>query len=152
MFPQCSIYYTSNTSIEEEHQVFFRSVVNFPENYQRYCARFPIPPIFTVRNSWIFGASKGSALGDLTSPTGGKGNDLCMSVWHHSKPNKLLVVVVWWGGHMKFLQTEREDQQFFAASRGIKNLTESFIQFLPPSPPPLPRELKNDNSQSTKFW
>ena len=30
MFPQCSIYYTSNNSIKEEHQVFFRSVVIFP--------------------------------------------------------------------------------------------------------------------------
>ena len=31
MFPQCSIYYTSNTTTEEEYQVFFRSVVNFPD-------------------------------------------------------------------------------------------------------------------------
>ena len=31
VFPQCSIHYTSNTNTEEEHEVFFRSVVNFPE-------------------------------------------------------------------------------------------------------------------------
>ena len=43
MFPQRSIYYTSNTGTEEEHQVLFRSVVNFPDNYQRYCAQFPLP-------------------------------------------------------------------------------------------------------------
>ena len=42
VFPQCSIYYTSNTSTEEEHQVFFRSVVNFPDNYQHYCTQFPL--------------------------------------------------------------------------------------------------------------
>ena len=39
MFPLCVIYYTSNISIEEEHQVFFRSVVNFPDNYRRYCGK-----------------------------------------------------------------------------------------------------------------
>ena len=45
---------------------------------------------------------------------------------------------------MKFSQIERGDQQFFCCfQRGIKNLTESFIPFLPPPPP---RELKNDNS------
>ena len=54
----------------------------------------------------------------------------------------------WWfkgGGHMKFSQIERGDQQFFCCFQGggIKNLTESFIPFLPHPPP---RELKNDNS------
>ena len=65
----------------------------------------------------------------------------------HYKLNKLLVVVVWGGGgHMKFSQIERGDQQFFCCFQGgIKNLTESFIPFLPHPPPP-PRELKNDNS------
>ena len=28
MFPQCSIYYTSNNSIKEEHQVFFPTITN----------------------------------------------------------------------------------------------------------------------------
>ena len=42
VFHQCAIYYSSNTSTEEEHQVFFCSVVNFPDNYQRYCAQFPL--------------------------------------------------------------------------------------------------------------
>ena len=40
----------------------------------------------------------------------------------------------WWfeGGHMKFSQIERGDQQFFCCFQGgIKNLTESFIPFLP---------------------
>ena len=37
VFPLCAIYYTSNISTEEEHQVFFRSVVKFPDNYRRYC-------------------------------------------------------------------------------------------------------------------
>ena len=65
---------------------------------------------------------------------------------HHCKPNKLLVVVVWKGGHMKLLQTERGDQQFFCCFQGgIKSLTESFIPFLPPLPS---REVKNDNSLS----
>ena len=46
------------------------------------------------------------------------------------------------GDHMKFSQIERGDQQFFCCFQGgIKNLTESFIPFLPH-----PRELKNDNS------
>ena len=47
---------------------------------------------------------------------------------------------------MKFSQIERGGQQFFCCFQGgggIKNLTESFIPFLPPPPP----ELKNDNSQ-----
>ena len=61
-------------------------------------------------------------------------------------------IILWWwwfeGGHMKFSKTERGDQQFFCCfQEGIKNLTESFIPFLPPPPPPPPpRELKNDNS------
>ena len=54
----------------------------------------------------------------------------------------------WWfedGGHMKFSQIEKGNQQFFCCFQGgIKNLTESFIPFLPHPPPP--RELKNDNS------
>ena len=53
----------------------------------------------------------------------------------------------WWfeGGHMKFSQIKRGDQQFFCCFQGgIKNLTESFIPFLPHPP----RELKNDNSLS----
>ena len=33
MFSPRAIHYTSNISIEEENQVFFRSVVNFPDNY-----------------------------------------------------------------------------------------------------------------------
>ena len=39
-----SMFYllSSNTSTEEEHQVFFRSVVNLPDNYLRYCAQFPL--------------------------------------------------------------------------------------------------------------
>ena len=37
MFLLRSVYNTSNISIEEEHQVFFWSVVNFPDNYRRYC-------------------------------------------------------------------------------------------------------------------
>ena len=46
---------------------------------------------------------------------------------------------------MKFSEIERGDQQFFCCFQGgIKNLTESFIPFLPPPPPP--REPKNDNS------
>ena len=47
---------------------------------------------------------------------------------------------------MKFSQIERGDQQFFCCfQEGIKNLTESFIPFLPHPP----HELKNDNSLST---
>ena len=57
----------------------------------------------------------------------------------------------WWfegGGHIKCSKNREGDQQFFCCFQGgIKNLTESFIPFLPPSPPPPPpRELKNDNS------
>ena len=53
---------------------------------------------------------------------------------------------------MEFSQIERGINNFSAASRGggIKNLTESFIPFLP-HPPPC--ELKNDNSlTSTLTW
>ena len=57
----------------------------------------------------------------------------------------------WWfedgggGSHEIFTNRERGDQQFFCCFQGgIKNLTESFIPFLPHPPPP--RELKNDNS------
>ena len=124
MFPQCSIYYSSNTGTEEEHQFFFRSVVNFPDNYQRYCAQFPLQPIFTARNSWIFGASVGSdpwipskalswGLYSTPRPPAGKGNDLCMSARHHKNPTNFW----WWwfegGDHMKFSQIERGHQQFF---------------------------------------
>ena len=52
---------------------------------------------------------------------------------------------------MKFSQIERGDQQFFCCFQGgIKNLTESFIPFLPHPPPP--RELKNDNSLIVFFF
>ena len=44
---------------------------------------------------------------------------------------------------MKFSQTERGSTTFLLLQGGIKNLTESFIPFLPHPPP---RELKNDNS------
>ena len=129
MFPQCSIYYSGNTSTEEEHQVFFRSVVNFPDNYQRYCAQFPLYPIFTARNSWIFGASVGSdpwtnskALpwGHYSTPRppAGKGNDLCMPARHHYKPNTFGGGGFREGGHMKFSQIERGINNFSAASRG----------------------------------
>ena len=57
-------------------------------------------------------------------------------------PTNFLVVVVWGGGQMKFLQIERGDQQFFCCFQGgIKNLTESFIPLLPHPP-----WAKNDNS------
>ena len=55
----------------------------------------------------------------------------------------------WWfegGGHMKFSQIERGSTVFLLLPGGIKNLTESFIPFLPHPPPP--RELKNYNSLS----
>ena len=78
-------------------------------------------------------------------PPAGKGNDLCMSARHHYKPNKLLVVVVSGGGsHEIFTNREGGSTIFPLFPGGIKNLTESFIPFLPHPPPP--RELKNDNS------
>ena len=79
--------------------------------------------------------------GDLTAPPdppAGKGNDLCMSAQQTFGGGGLKG----WG-HMKFSQTERGDQQLFCCFQGgIKNLTESFIPFLPHPP----REVKNDKS------
>ena len=50
---------------------------------------------------------------------------------------------------MKFSQIERGGSTIFLLlPGGIKNLTESFIPFLPHLPPP--RELKNDNSLKSK--
>ena len=131
-------------STEEEHQGF-HSVVNFPDNYQRYCAQFPLWPIFTARNSWIFGASVGSdpwtpskALpwGPYSIPRSpaGKGNDLCMSARHRYKPNKLLVV--WGGGHMKCSQIERGDQQFFCCFQGDQKFNRVFHP-VSTTPPPV---------------
>ena len=104
-------------------------------DFRSFCGLRPLDPL------------EGSALGTLQHPRppAGKGNDLCMSAWHHYKPNKLLVVVVWGGGSHKIFTNREGDQQFFCCFQGgIKNLAESFNPSLPHPPPP--RELKNDNS------
>ena len=129
--------------------------MNFPDNCQRYCAQFPSQPIFTARNSWIFGASVGS---DPWTPS------KALPWGHYSTPRppdpqlaramtfacRHDIIInptnFWWwwfegggGGGSHEIFTNREPagiNNFSAVSRGDKNLTESFIPFLPPPPPP----------------
>ena len=144
MFSQRSIYYTSNTGTEEEHQVLFRSVVNFPDNYQRYCAQFPLPFLLLETPGFselLWAPTPGPPLklcpGDLTAPPDPQlARAMTFACLHDIIKNP---TNVWWwwveGGHMKFSQIERGEQQFFCCFQGgIKNLTESFIPFLPHPP------------------
>ena len=62
-------------------------------------------------------------------------------------------IILWWwwsegGSHEIFTNREGRSTIFLLLPGGIKNLTESFILFLPPPP----RELKNDNSLDPQFY
>ena len=76
MFNLCAIYYTNNISIEEERQVFFRSMVNFPDNYRRYCGKshlryYDFSPFLLSETPGFLGSLEplqGSALGPYSAP------------------------------------------------------------------------------------
>ena len=131
MFPQCSIYYTSNTSIEEEHQVFFWSVVNFPENYQRYCA-IPIIAHFYCQKLLDFRSFCGLrpldllrlCPGDLTAPPDPQLARAMTFACRHDITINPTNFWWWWfegggrGWSHEISQTERGDQQFFCCFLG----------------------------------
>ena len=141
---------SSNTSIEEEHQVFFRYVVNFPDNCTNAIVRdshyspflLPETPGFS---ELLWAPTPGPPLrlcsGDLTAPQtpSCKGNDLCMSARHHYKPNKLLVAGGLRGGvTWNFHKQRGGTNNFSAASRGDKKFNRVFHPVsttpLPPTP------------------
>ena len=129
MFPQCSIYYTSNTSTEEEHQVFFRSVVNFLDNYQfseLLWAPTPGPPLRLCP-------------GDLTAPPHPQLARAMTFACRHDIIINPTNVWWWWfegGSHEIFTNREGGSTIFLLLPGGDQNLTESFIPFLPHPPPP----------------
>ena len=143
MFPLCAIYYTSNISIEEEHKVFFRSVVNVPDNYRRYCGDshqhyYDFSPFLLLESPgcskllWAppLGPPPKLCPGTLQrspTPPAGKSNDLCISCPRYDTILNPTNIWWWWGGSHKIVTNRR----------GINNLIKSFIPFLPP--PPLPR-------------
>ena len=68
-------------SIEKEHQVFFRSVANFPDNYRRYCGDshlryYDFSPFLLLESPGFSGLLwapplnqlQGSALGPYSAP------------------------------------------------------------------------------------
>ena len=130
MFPQCSIYYASNNSINEEHQVFFRSVVIFltitnvivrDSHYSPFL--LPETPGF-----WelLWAPTPGPPLkfypGDLTAPTDPQLARAMTFACRHDIIVNPTNFWWWWfergEGHMKFSQTERGINNFSAASRG----------------------------------
>ena len=119
VFPLCSIHYASSSNIEEEDKVFFKkSVINFQDNYWRYCGDFhlchydfsPVLLLQTTGFSEFQGASprdshQGSACpgpaGGLTAPSifpVAKGND---------RGSSLTQQTFGAGNHIKVLETER---------------------------------------------
>ena len=148
MFPQCSIYYTSNNSIKEEHQVFSRSVVNFLDNYQRYLRDSHYSPLLLLETPgfWelLWAPTSGPPLrfcpGDLTGPPDPQLARAMTFACRHDIIVNPTNFWWWWfegggGGGSHEIFTERRDQQFFCCFQGgIKNLTESFIPFLPHPP------------------
>ena len=165
MFPQCSIYYTSHTSTEEEHQVFFSLRGKFSRQLTTLLCAIPIIAHFYCRNSWIFGASVGSdpwtplklCPGDLTAPPDPPDPQLARAMTFACRHDiiKNPTNFWWWwfegGGHMKFSQIERGDQQFFCCFQGgDQKFNRVFHPVSTTPPPPPPRELKNDNSLSLK--
>ena len=131
--------------LKKNIKIFFRSVVNFPENDQRYCAQFLLWPTLTARNSWIFGASVGSepwtpskALpwGPYSTPDPQLARAMTFSCRHDIIKNP---TNFWWwwfegGSHEIFTNREGGSTIFLLLPGGIKNLTESFIPFLPHPP------------------
>ena len=133
LFPICSIYYPSNTSIEEEHQVFFQSVVNFPDNYWRhfgdsYLRYYRFSSFLLIEtpgfSELLCAPPPGPGLrlcpGDFTAssrPPAGKCNDSRHDISLNNLINFWVVLVVM-GYHMKFSQTDRRINNFSAASMG----------------------------------
>ena len=146
MFPQCSIYYTSNTSNEEEHQVFFRSVVNFQTITNVIVRNSHYSPFLLLEtpgfSELLWALTPGPPLrlcpGDLTAPPDPQLATAMTFACRHDIIINPTNFWWWWfeGGHMKFSQIERGGSTIFLLlPGGIKNLTESFIPFLPHPPP-----------------
>ena len=148
MFPQCSIYYTSNNSIKEEHQVFFRSVVNFPDNYQRYLRDSHYSPFLLLETPgfWelLWAPTPGPPLrfcpGDLTAPPDPQLARAMTFACRHDIIVNPTNFWWWWfergGGHMKVLQRERGDQQFFCCFQGDQKFNRVFHP-VSTTPPPV---------------
>ena len=131
MFPQCSIYYTSNTSTEEEHQVFFapwqifQTITNVIMRNSHYSPFLLLETPGFLELLWA--PTPGPPLrlcpGDLTAlPDPQLARAMTFACRHDIIKNP---TNFWWwwfegggGGHMKFSQIERGDQQLSAASRG----------------------------------
>ena len=132
--------------LKKNIKFFFRSVVNFPDNYQRYCAQFPFRSPFLLLEtpgfSELLWAPTTLRLcpGDLTAPPDPQLARAMTFACRHDIIKNPTNFWWWWfegggGVHMKFSQIERGDREFFCCfQRGIKNLTESFIPFLPHPP------------------
>ena len=146
MFSQCSIYYTSNTSIEEEHQVFFRSVEIFQTITNvivRDSQYSPFLLLETPRFSELLWAPIPEpplrlCPGDLTAPPDPQLARAMTFACRHDIIINPTNFWWWWfegvGAHEIF--TNRGGSTIFLLlPGGIKNLTDSFIPFLPLPPP-----------------
>ena len=162
MFPQCSIYYTSNNSIKEEHQVFSRSVVNFPDNYHRYCARFLSQPILLPETPgfWelLWAPTPGHPLrfcpGDLTMPPDPQLARAMTFACRHDIIVNPTNFWWWWfegggGSHEIFTNREGGSTVFLLLPGGNQKFNSLSSRFYPPPPP---REVKNDNSLTPSKW
>ena len=140
MFSSCAIYYKSNISIEEEHQVFFWSVVNFPDNYRRYCGDSHLPyydltPFVLLQTPgfsellWApsprppprFCPGDLTALPQTPSWQGQWPLHVVRTAWHHPYPTNFW----WWwcwrgggGGITWNFHKQKGDQQFFCFFQG----------------------------------
>ena len=145
--------------LKKNIKFFFHSVVNFPDNYQRYPDNYQLPFLLLETPGFselLWTPTPGPPLrlcpGDLTAPPDRQlARAMTFACRHNIIKNPTNFWWWWWwwfegGSHEIFTNREGGSTIFLLLPGGESKLLQSLSSHFYHTPPP--RELKNDNSLS----